>query len=362
MKFLASFAFTAQVLPRGSRKPRRDVLFSTAEFEIPDLSPSDLVHDAVSVTAARNMDGTAERVSFAGYDASLWSPLRVRPTYAGPYKSDVRNFLKTCLSTYPANPRNDNPLSDAFDEIYSPRDLPPRDNVLERNHEDRYDGKVLDVSSRTAAIERYRTKARDLIRVDDDIYVRRPEPCWETENATAPVLSLRVRPTWLEHAHRFRLDRLDDAQAWIRSRYRGQFPVSGEIHHLDPTFLARDDLSHFLTGHLRPLIEKSTDYLPYLDSSAVMAWHRLAQTKDQTGYRRDAAFPAPLDAALVDLHRLCDALTAARLPGSYLTSHEDLLRDTLTPLRRRIDFESARRPRPALDVVDEDAVSRLGAS
>jgi hypothetical protein len=363
MKFLAPFAFTATVIPRGTRKPRREVLFSTTEFEIPDLSPSDdLTNEAISITAARDNAGEAERVSFAGYDGKLWSPLRV-PTYiGGSHKSDVASFLRTCVSTYPACARTDNPLSAGYDDDnYGPRELPRNDGnaMLELHHEDRYDGKILDVSQRTAAIERYRARARDLIRVGDDIYVRRPEPCWETDNPIAPTaLYLRARPSWIE-AHRFRLDRLDDAQAWIRSSYRGQFPVAGEIHQFDPAFLSRDDVSHFLTGHLRPLIDKAAVYLPYLDASAVMAWHRLTQFKDQIGAHRDAPFPAAIEPTLADLHRLRDALAAARLPGSYLATHESLLRDVVTPLFRRLDFEAARRPRPSLDAADEDALARL---
>lgn len=365
MKFLTSFAFTAQVLPRGSRKPRREVLFSTAELEIPDLAASDLVHDAVLITTAASTGGRpGDRVSLAGFDGKLWSPLQVRPTYAGPYKSDVANFLKTCRSTFPAAPRNDNPLSACFDDdIFGPPDTPRNDDdnaMLERHHEDRYDGKVLDMSQRTAAIERYRARARDILHVEGAIYVRRPDPFWETENLIAPSLSLHARASWLEYTHRFRLDRLDDAQAWIRSRYRGQFPVSGEIHRIDTAFLSRDDLSHFLCGHLRRLLTKAAEFLPYLDSAAVLAWHRLAQSKDKMDSRRDAPVPAALGTTLVDIHRLRDALESARLPGSYLAMHESLCRDVLTPLINRIDFEIARRPRPTLNDLDEDAISRLG--
>lgn len=360
MKFLAPFAYTAEVLPRGSRKPRREVLFATMEHEIVDLSHSDVAHDAVVVTPAAQHEAQA-RVSLSGYDGKLWSPILVRPAYAGKHKSDVDSFLRTCASVYPASSRTDNPLSSAYDEIYGPREFSRNDagSMLERYREDLFDGKIIDNSDRGAAIERFRERARDIILVDDTIYVRRPEPFWETTSTIAPTVTLHTTPSWVSGAHRFRIDRLNDVQTWVRTQYRGEFPVRGEIHQFDPAFLSRNDLSFFLTGHLRDLIEKSMAYLPYLDAATVLAWHRLAQSKDLIGARVNDAFPSDLEATLQDTRRLQDALTSARLPASYLATHEAMLREVLTPLFKRLDFEMTRAPRPAMDAADDVAIAQI---
>lgn len=364
MKFIAPFAYTAEVLPRGSRKPRREVLFATMEHEIVELSHSDLVRDAVVITPASRYNQPPTRVSLAGHNGKLWSPIAVDPHFLGQHLSDVESFLRSCASVYPDSHGTDNPLSCAYDQIYGPRRFPRNDDgsMLERYREDLYDGKIINSSGRGASIERYHERARDIILVGgDSIYVRRPEPFWETILTVACSTKLYAAPRWVDNAHRFRIDRLHDVHAWVDSRY-GEFAPEGEIHQFDPSFLSRNDLSFFLTGHLRDLIKKSVSYLPYLDATTVLAWHRLSQSKDTTGPQVNTPFPADLEATIQDLHRLHDGLTAMHLPASYLTTHETMLRDVLAPFFRRLDFELARQPHLTLNVIDEDAVSHLSAS
>lgn len=363
MKFLCTFAYTADVLPRLSRKARREVLFAQTELEMRDVAKSDLAHDAVVVVSAPKHGDRLERVAFAGYDGALWTPLHADPIYTGRKRSDVKAFMATCKVPYPVHNPTDNPLSTAFDDTYGPKDHPRNDDgaVMTRLSEDNYDGKIIDRSGRTAAIERcQRIASQQLLHVDGDVYVRRPEPVWEVERPKAPEALLRAAPGTTEGTHFFRLDRLGAVQDWIASQYRGAYPVRGEIERLDPAFLSRDDLSHFLAWHLRPLISDTKTYLPYLDVPALTAWHRLAQRKDGIG-RIDCPFPAPLEDALSDLRRLRQALETVRLPRDYLDSHDKFLRQTVAPLFQRIEFECVRRPQLSLDEADDDALSKFGS-
>ena len=360
MKFISTFAYTADVVPKGSRKQRREVLFAQTELEIPDLAPEVLVPDAVAGTV-RPERGEGRRFSFAGHDGALWSPLQVNPTYAGQRKSTVPYFLETCRTPWPAGHRTDNPLSSVYDGVWGPRDVNGLDRgSVERNTEDNYAGKVIDVSRRAEAIERCRAAARDLINVDGTIYVRRPDPVWEVPATTAPEALLGEAPSRLPGRHRFRIDRLDAALAWARHGYRGEVPARGEIERCDPAYLTRDDLSHFLTNHLWTILDGAQKYLTYLSPTQVMAWHRLSQAKDRIGIYQDAPFPLPLEDALNDVRWLCGPLTDVALPASYLGVHEVFVRDHLAPFMARFDFETSRRPRVAA-TADEEAIARLGS-
>lgn len=360
MRIPGRFAYTAETVPKRSRKARREVMSGMMEYEVREVEASDLVADALVVTPhfrrfSPEADGPPRR-SYFGYAGGLWTPLHFSESQARGRPPVTRESLTDLLRhPYPLQQVQMLPVGRAYDAAYGPNVLRPGYQIP--NEED-YGGHILS-TDRLESMERHRAAAEDMILVDDVVYERRYEPCWHHSRVDMGAsLSLWSHDNHEPLSHAFRLDRLDDAIEWIGEWGRNR-PVRGEIHRIEPAFLRRDDLSHFVNGELDRLLgAELAAVAAFLPEAAVLAWTRLKRGADREGGVRDRGYDGDLDRAVSDLRVLRDGIEAARVPTPLL-KERDRVTEKFAALFLRIDFELARRPRPVLDVEEDLALGRL---
>lgn len=367
MKLTGRFAYTADVVPKGARKPRREALFGVMEYEIEEVSPDDLTPDALVVTPhlgehERDDSVSVQRMSYAGWDGRLWRPIVPR-TYDGtpPQVMTRERFAAALQTTFPLRPTQRMPIDEAYGTDFGPGAFRMGDEQLESKREDAYDGRILS-DDRAGSIARHTAAAKRMIVVGDILHAEQYEPCWRfTDVMPNTGISLRWHSGHDLSAHSFRLDRLADLLDWIK-RPQGDFTTSGEIHAIDPAFLRRDDLSHHLNSHLDTLLNhRVAELMPYLPEQALLDWADLKRNADKHGEFGDRPFAGDVDQAIARLRGLREAIAAGRVPTSMIAQRDGVVARAFATFMARVEFELARRPALGIAPDDDVAIGSLAA-
>jgi hypothetical protein len=356
MKILGSFPYNADVVPKGSRKPRKTVLFARIEYDIEEAPEHAPVQDALvlqSRTFVQN--GDDGRISMPGWNGRLWR-----------HRSDGVEALARELASPDPDYNHRNPVDRAYDPTFGPR-RSDRSFVAERQREEDFVGQVLR-TDRPEQAARAAAAARDIAIFGDAVHVRANEPVLLVRHAV-DTWSLAPHHAGFQHpqatTHAFRPDRMDDAVEWVRRLSGRKEPdISGRVENAMPEFLTRDDLSNYVSMRLRHLVlDRFAEIVPHLRADAVAAWQPLARIADRLDWRSaDVPLEPGLDASriAVDVLSCYEAAAASDLPTNARWILDDLSRKELRPFKDRVDFEARRRPAPArLADADEEAVAGI---
>jgi hypothetical protein len=362
MKVLGRYSFVALTIPKGARKPRRELLFGTMEHEVREIALSEMVADAVVVSPFYGPNqGLPERRSYFGWEGALWRPLtslflhrevhQARPVSA----DELEGLLR---SPFPVAEIQTTPLDLAYEDRFGPANLPRGENSLADFAEENYQGSIVS-AEKSAAIERHRTAALSMVVVDGMVYERAFEPYWRFSDLQPyPGAGLRTFPHHDPSCHGFRLDRLHHLQEWLGDK-AGRHPVRGEIHHLEPEFLRRDDLSHFVNAELNGLFDyRIAQIVPFMSDEMVAVWSKLNRSADRDVSMNDRPYEGDLGRAVNGVTALYEALLDANVPTKLLPMRNDAVRPFARFLKR-VKFELATRPR--LETEDEVAIEVLSA-
>jgi hypothetical protein len=371
VKVLGRFAYAADGIPKGSRKPRREMLFGLMEHEIREISRSELVDEAVVVRPyfgerdAKN----GQRECYAGFEGRLWRPMIPRLAAAEVDEGRPLSAERLADLLREPYPIGGNLETTTLDEVckrdpFGVRAVHRPDAIADRGEEN-YLGEVV-WSDKAAAAERYRRAALDMILVDGTAYAAAFEPCWRfAERGRREIgTNLTMHPYADVTGQAFRLDRLEELRELV-GEAGARLPTRGSIDRMDPRFLCRDDLSHHVNVVLdRVLDGKVAEMVPFMSDAALSIWADLKRHVDRGPEytANDRPLPRDLSMALAGLRLMRGEIETARLPNRF----DGMRRDAVTSFNKlfwRVDFELERRRDPVLteDAADEAAIGALAA-
>lgn len=360
MKCIAHYAFSADTVPKGSRKPRRQLLFGTIELDIAEVPRSETTPDAVVLIDGYQRNRGTERFSLLGWDGRLWRP---RSTVG----ADSPDALVAELRNPSPIHYRDNPVSGSYDPSFGPRPVHDYIDAAEHHLDENFVGQILRTDKSEAAA-RVLAAARDLAIIDGTVHVREREPVWSSQwysNGNTRIVRPRLSGETLQpKEHLFRPDRAEDAREFSHLTAK-QVEVKDAFEHVEREFLTRDDLSHFVRSRLRELVlGRFRDLLPYLSAATFESWSRAAAVADRI-QPFDVDKPlteADAEAVIRDVTATYEGAAAVRLPSEAAWRLEEVTRNEFKPFMARVKFEHERlpRPSPSMSPPDEAAIATLG--
>lgn len=344
IKFLGNFVFQADILRPRHRTPERFDVVALTEYEIPTLTRSDLAAGAVVVNVLNDRN-TLDKISFDGWNGALWSPLG---TITNEYPSD---HTLTTLTDYRSGfgsvwARNSSfhAHTDPLRRVYA-RHLAPTERGRAPNHlsdrkttitEDAINGPVR-WSNRGDALHRHLDASRDLICVDDIIYVRRPDPVWAVlrNKDGGPHAELTIPQFWISsdsdvfpqtYSGRFLAEgtiyRADRAAAALT----GGVPIRGEVLALDERFLSRDDAAWTLFCRLKAIVDKTEPLFRRLPANAVVALKTIADAYEASSMWNLSPISVRKEAILQGLQSISATLSAIDCPPGQIMNRDYALK------------------------------------
>jgi hypothetical protein len=331
VKFLGNFVYQADLIRPRHRTPERFDVVSQAEYELPVMTKADLVADAV-VVRVPDGKGRLDHMAFDGWNGALWSPLGTvtddhRPTRAPTTLMDYRvgfrvNWLRDSLFH-----SHTDPLRRAYARELAPTE---RGRVPQHAHDNKTTVIESDLagtvswSNRSDALRRHLDAARDLIVVDDAMYVRRDDPVWAVSrdshgrraqltipkfwiSSDSEVMPKSYDDNFLMYMDVFRADRAEFA-------LRGGIAATGEIISLDARFLSRDDDAWTLFCRLGVILTNAEVFFRTLPTAAVVAMKTVAEAFNSSSMWRLGPISERKQEILACMETLSGALASADCP------------------------------------------------
>jgi hypothetical protein len=342
IKFLGSFIYQADILRPRHRSPERFDVEATAEYEIPTLNKLDITADAVVVCVPNKKD-RLDRFAFDGWEGALWSPLDTVPDEGKPARSPITlmdyrvgfrvNWVRDSRLHY-----HTDPLRRAYARRLAPTDrgsIPNYPSDKKTITESEIAGTIT-WSNRGDALRRHLDHARDLIVVDELMYVRRPDPVWAVSRdsngrrarLTVPQFFISsdsdVMPKshdgrFLSNMNVFRADRATAALA-------DGIPASGEILALDERFLSRDDVAWSLYCRLGSILNNTELLFRALPAEAVSAMKAISDAFDASTMWNLTAISTRKLEIITHLTTLSLSISAASCPTKLISARDYALR------------------------------------
>lgn len=359
MKFIGIFPYNAMVLTKRGRKPHRDVLFAPMEYEIAEISKTEMERGVVSTVdtwiheQGPYRDRHPRRTDYWGWKGALWS----QPIQG--YRMGAASLRDECTHMHPTMQPHTSPFATLMQAFHG-RGM---DGITQQHHtshlEENYVGEIVS-SERDRAAAEFRKACDDVVLAGRELLTRRCEPTIAVGAASNPGIGIVPWPEFPVPRDLFRLDRLDDAEEWRRrNRIDGEF--AGRIIRADPAYLKRDDLSHYVANSLPGLVGKHfAPFLPYLPPSYLSAWQSLGRIAEAAMASPDIALPegVGIRRALATLRTLHAALEGMSVLPDRREARDRML-DTYARFFRRVEFELERRPPPEFDPEDDAALAGL---
>ena len=360
MKFIGSFPYNAMVLPKRSRKPRREVLFGLMEYEVAEISKGEMEQGVVSVVDTWLYDDPRlvhlrnrqpRETEYSGWKGDLWS----QPQQGHPW--DAESLREDRQRIHPLLGSEEWPFGRVMDIFHGREWTGITEAHRTRHLEQNFTGEIVS-SERARAAAAFQMACNDFVIADSEILTRRREP---TLAFGSPAnFGIGIMP-WAQHPlpkHIFRLDRLAEAEEWHRQKdLRGG--LSGQIVRADPAYLKRDDLSHFVANSLSHLIGKGfSPFLPNVTFATLSQWQDLAKIADRAVAVPDQPLP-DVRHALTALRALQAELETMSVQADHREARDKLLENVYAPFFRRVDYELMLRPLPELNQEDDAALSAM---
>lgn len=360
VKMLGSLTYQADIKPKGARNFRRADMSTLFEYEIASITAADMVRDAVVVMPVDNrlfysQPQTPKRTSYAGWESALWCPMTHRDERLT--VEQYERFLR--------GPRDG--LLAAIDPIFNARIASASSTDRQRlSEKDIYNSETfvgtVNWTNKPDAVTAHNAVAKLIIAVDGEIWRRHPGPTWEVHSSDGyekkyGTVLLSPDAAYYPSYDLFRIDRLDQARELCVSRF-GRAQVHGEIEQLDPRFVTRNDIGCMFHSHLKLLIQKGEQFVPYLTPAATQAFvelHRaLADKTPLTPF-------ATTDTSFVTerLALMEEVLSDRALPHRLLELGKEIIK-SFRAVEERIRLD--RRAYHAETTADDEAITSLSVN
>lgn len=356
IEILGLFDYEATVLMPRRRVPSRIQMFGRTTYAIATTAKPD-APEALRIRRGRHEDDSI----YVGHRGRLYVEMTAHPHP----KLDVATY-QGLMDPFAANEiysdrrprglrglRSGDPLSRAALRLpaASTREtsaVPAKDAYA---FEETFEGQVV-WSNRTESMLRHQAvAASDLLAIGGTMHARSAGPRWDIHPSGSEITLVDAAPFATQQ---FRLDRLQDAQAFAR-RWRGRdLPVHGSVLAADPDYVAGDDIAYAFRHVDTVVLKKIAEYGQYLPAEATAAWAFLVHGCTHSGNDIDGVDePARFAEAL---RAVVDACAAPSVPPDL----GDLIRKDLGFLAERMAFERdfARTP-SAVAGDDEEALAAL---
>ena len=380
-KFIGNFAYQADTVPKRFRHPQLVDLHGKTEYAVPRADPSEVKFDAVMAVEHAAGDKPHQVIGFAGWNGRLWRPAAdgavtrfedYKARFQGAWpKAEKGDFLQHL----PPGCHND-PYLTSIEFDYAVRGQSSGlDTPMGTYDEAGFEGTITH-TNRGDALRRKEAAARHVLVVGDEVYFAYPEPVWgchmmKMRDLTSVTIDLTCPvpyADWRRYHHRratngqfvsegkcFRLDRLEDAKAWVRATYGDvSVTVRGRVEAMDASFLAQDDVALTLRDMLPAVVSYGGQLGLYLSEAGATALNAVAAAaRSITMYDNgliDRYSPRLIEAVRV-LQRDC---TSRLFPPSERYSAK-MTASIAADLLGRLDFEL--QLRSGLGIEDETALA-----
>lgn len=341
-KFLGLFVHQIDLIRPRHRSPERFDVVAVAQYDIPTLSKADLTADA-AVVRVPNSKGRLDRFAFDGWNGALWSPLDTVPDEGKPARTPITlmdyrvgfhvNWVRDSRLHY-----HTDPLRRAYARRLAPTDrgsIPNYPVDKKTIAESDIEGTIT-WSNRGEALRHHIEHARDLIIVDDVMYVRRLDPIWAVSRDSKGCQALLTVPQFFitsdsdvmpqSHDGRFlsnmNVFRADRAAAALGDG----IPATGEIVSLDERFLSRDDVAWSLYCRLGTILNNAESLFRIMPTDAVAALKSISATFEASSMWHLAPISARKVEIIAHLTTLSRAIFTANCPTKLISTRDYALR------------------------------------